>query len=153
MGLKRFTDLPEITLVSAAFFINFFWEMVQSPLYDDIHRKTYTEILVSRLHCTLGDVIILLGAYWIVAWVVRDRYWVVNLRVRHVCGFTFLGLGYTILSEWVNVDIRSAWGYGATMPRVPFVGTGLAPFLQWLLLPPLIAGVTRRFLMRKSLSH
>ena len=138
--------------MAIAFFLNFFWEMVQSPLYDDIHRKTYTEILVSRLPCTFGDVIILLGACWIVAWIARNRYWVIDFRIRHVVGFTLLGLGYTIVSEWVNVDIRSAWGYSATMPRVPWIGTGLAPFIQWVLLPPLIIGVTRRFVQASAIS-
>ncbi len=137
---------PEVPLIASAFFLNFFWEMVQSPLYDDVHRKTYGEILVSRLHCTLGDVLILLGAYWIVALAKRDRLWVTDLRLRDVAGFTFLGLGYTVVSEWVHVDLRGSWGYGAAMPRVPWIGTGLAPFIQWLLLPAVIAGVTRRLL-------
>lgn len=118
--------MPEPMLALSGFFLNFFWEMVQSPLYSDIYTKTYMQILTSRLHCTLGDVLILLGAYWIIAWMVRDRYWMIRLRVRDVAGFTLLGLGYTIVSEWINVDIRSAWGYGATMPRVFLIGTGLA---------------------------
>ncbi len=144
---------PEVPLVGAGFFLNFFWEMVQSPLYGDVYQKTYMEILMSRLHCTLGDVLILLGAYWIIAWVVKDRYWVANFRTLHVMGFMLLGLGYTIVSEWINVDIRSAWGYGATMPRVPLVGIGLAPFIQWILLPPLIAGVTRRLALGRVISE
>ena len=153
MNPRRFADLPEIPLVFSSYFINFFWEMIQSPLYDDIHRKTYGEILVSRLHCTLEDVLILLGAYWIVAWLVRNRYWVLDLRIRNVVGFTLLGLGYTIVSEWINADIRGAWGYGATMPRVPWIGTGVAPFVQWMVLPPLIASVTRRLVGSSSISR
>jgi hypothetical protein len=152
-GRRQTVSSPEIYLLFSGFFLNFFWEMAQSPLYDDVYRMTYLEILRSRLHCTLGDVLILLGGYWIVAWMVKDRYWVVGFRVRHVMGFTLLGLGYTILSEWINVDIRSAWGYGATMPRVPLVGAGLAPFMQWVLLPPLIAGVTRGFILGRAVSR
>ena len=147
---SRWLELP---LALAGFFLNFFWEMVQSPFYDDIYRKTYVEILVSRLHCTLGDVLILLSAYWIVAWLTRNRYWVMALHIRNVLLFTFLGLGYTIVSEWVNVDIRSAWNYGATMPRVPWINTGLAPFIQWVLLPPLIAGITGRLVREKAISE
>jgi hypothetical protein len=148
--LKRSAGIPEIFLALTSFFVNFFWEMVQSPFYDDVHRKTYMEILTSRLHCTLGDVLILLSAYWIMAWVVKDRYWVIGLRVRDLAGFTGLGLGYTIVSEWVNVDIRGSWGYAVTMPRVPWIGTGLTPFIQWVLLPPFIAGVTRRLVWGKT---
>lgn len=139
---------PEIPKVFSSFFFNFVWEMVQTPLYDDVPRKTYLQILISRLHCTLGDVLILLGAYWIVAWFTDNRNWLKLFRPQHLLGFTLLGLGYTLLSEWVNIDIRSAWGYSPLMPRLPLIGTGVTPFLQWLILPPAIAGVARRFLSK-----
>lgn len=142
--------LPEIPLVFSSFFFNFFWEMVQTPLYDDVSRKTYLQILISRLHCTLGDVLILLGAYWIVAWFAHSRYWVTLFRPQYLLIFTLLGLGYTLFSEWLNVDIRSAWGYSPLMPRLPLIGTGLIPFLQWLILPPMIAEMTRRFLSKEK---
>ncbi len=146
--LRTLPFIPEIPLVFSSFFLNFFWEMVQTPLYSDIQRKTYQQILISRLHCTLGDLLILLGAYWIAAWFANNRYWVTLFRPQHLLGFTLLGLGYTLFSEWVNIDIRSAWGYSPLMPRLPLIGTGLTPFLQWLILPPVIAGMTRRFLSK-----
>jgi len=31
--------------------------------------------------------------------------------------------------------VRGSWAYTPAMPRVPPLGTGLAPLLQWLLLP------------------
>ncbi|MEO6666719.1 MAG: cytochrome c [Nitrospiria bacterium] len=65
-------------------------------------------------------------------------------RLRDLAAFTALGLGYTVVSEWVNVDLRGAWGYAAAMPRLPWIGTRLAPLMQWVLLPPLIAVVIRR---------
>ncbi len=133
-----------LSLAATGFLINFSWEMIQSPLYEDVVRKPYAEILTSRVHCTLGDVAILLGAYWIVAVATGNRLWLLHGRVRDVATFTALGLGYTVVSEWVNVDLRSAWGYAAAMPRVPWIGTGLAPVLQWIVLPPLVAGVSRR---------
>jgi hypothetical protein len=141
---RKFPVLPEISLCFSSFFFNFFWEMVQTPLYDDVSQKTYLQILISRFHCTLGDVLILLSAYWIVAWFTHNRNWVTFFCPKHLLGFTLLGLGYTLVSEWVNIDIRSAWGYSPSMPRLPFIGTGLTPFLQWLILPPVIAGTTRR---------
>jgi hypothetical protein len=142
----RLAGTPEWSLAIPGFFLNFFWEMAQSAWYADVARKTYQEILVSRLHCTLGDVAILLVASWITAWLARDRYWVTALRSRDLAAFTGLGLGYTMVSEWVNVDLRSAWGYAETMPRLPWIGTGLAPVLQWLILPTMTARVARRLL-------
>jgi hypothetical protein len=142
----RLTGTLEWPIAVSGFFLNFFWEMAQSAWYVDVTRKTYQEILVSRLHCTLGDVAILLVAYWITAGLVRNRYWVAALRPRDLAAFTGLGLGYTMVSEWVNVDLRSAWGYADTMPRLPWIGTGLAPVLQWLILPTMTARVARRLL-------
>ena len=53
-----------------------------------------------------------------------------------------LGAGYTIFSEWLNVEIRHSWSYTAAMPVVPFLGTGLTPLLQWLIVPGLALAVT-----------
>jgi len=131
-------------LATTGFLINLCWEMLQSPLYEDVARKPYGEILISRLHCTVGDVVILLGAYWGMALATGDRAWLLQGRIRDIAAFSALGLGYTVVSEWVNVDLRSAWGYADTMPRVPWIGTGLAPLLQWVVLPPVIAVVSRR---------
>lgn len=40
------------------------------------------------------------------------------------------GAGYTIYSEWFNVDVRGSWAYTDLMPVVPVIGTTLAPLLQ-----------------------
>ena len=53
-----------------------------------------------------------------------------------------LGAGYTIFSEWLNVEIRRSWSYTAAMPVVPFIGTGLTPLLQWLIVTTLALTVT-----------
>ena len=53
-----------------------------------------------------------------------------------------LGAGYTILSEWLNVEIRRTWSYAAAMPLVPWLGTGVAPLAQWLVVPGLAFAIT-----------
>jgi hypothetical protein len=35
----------QLALAATGFLINFFWEMIRSPLYDDVKRKPYAEIL------------------------------------------------------------------------------------------------------------
>ena len=58
---------------------------------------------------------------------------------------TIAGLAYTIFSEWLNVEVRQSWAYSDLMPRLPPLGTGLAPVMQWLLLPGLaLTFVTKR---------
>ena len=48
-----------------------------------------------------------------------------------------LGVAYTILSEWLNVEIRRTWSYTAAMPVLPLIGTGLTPLLRWVVVPGL----------------
>jgi hypothetical protein len=44
----------------------------------------------------------------------------------------------------LNVDVRQTWAYTDLMPKVPPLGTGLAPLLQWLLLPSVALHLARR---------
>ena len=46
-----------------------------------------------------------------------------------------LGVGYTIYSEWMNVNVRGNWAYAPAMPTLPGIGTGLFPLLQWIVVP------------------
>jgi hypothetical protein len=48
-----------------------------------------------------------------------------------------LGLGYTAFSEWLNIGVRRAWAYSDLMPVLPWLGTGLSPLAQWLVVPAL----------------
>ena len=43
-------------------------------------------------------------------------------------------MSYTIFSEGLNVEIWQTWAYTDFMLRLPPLGTGLTPLLQWLLL-------------------
>jgi hypothetical protein len=47
------------------------------------------------------------------------------------------GLGYTIMSEWLNTAVWVSWSYSSVMPVLPWLGTGLSPLLQWLVVPAL----------------
>ena len=48
-----------------------------------------------------------------------------------------LGVGYTNLSECLNVQILRRWSYTAAMPVLPLIGTGLTPLFQWVVVPGL----------------
>jgi hypothetical protein len=45
------------------------------------------------------------------------------------------GAAYTVFSEWLNVEVLRTWSYTALMPRVPLLGTGLSPLVQWVVVP------------------
>ncbi|HEY9567843.1 MAG TPA: hypothetical protein VIR38_07125 [Thalassobaculum sp.] len=114
---------------------NLAWEFAQLPLYTIWHGGTPREIAFAALHCTGGDVLIagaaLLGALLVAGtgeWP-HDRF--ATVAVLAMLG----GLGYTVFSEWLNTEIRASWAYTETMPRLPLIGTGLAPLAQWIVVP------------------
>ena len=65
-----------------------------------------------------------------------------------------LGTAYTIFSEWLNVAIRGTWSYTVAMPVLPWLGTGLTPLLQWLIVPGLaLAIVGHRYRRARRLAR
>jgi hypothetical protein len=70
--------------------------------------------------------------------------WLTVLRRYVVAIAVGGGLAYTVFSEWLNTEIRGSWAYTAWMPALPLIGSGLAPFLQWVLVPPLALWWARR---------
>jgi hypothetical protein len=90
----------------------------------------------SRLHCALGDVLILLGCFWIVALFWPGRGWFAAGRLAPRLLFVSLGLAYTAAGELLHTRLFLSWAYAPEMPRI--FGVSLAPFLQWLLIPSLL---------------
>jgi len=58
-----------------------------------------------------------------------DGFWRVAALVI-VCG-----LVYTGYSEWLNATVRHSWTYSGLMPVIPWLGLGVSPMLQWLVIP------------------
>lgn len=127
---------PELLLVIWGFLLNAAWEFLHSSLYVD-HATGWAYVLWSRVHCTVGDVLILLVCFWLTALVMRSRHWFAKSnRLLPSALFVIFGLAYTMFSEWFNTTIRESWTYAASMPTV--VGIGLSPILQWIVIPPII---------------
>ena len=64
-------------------------------------------------------------------------YWRVGIPV------VLIGIGYTGYSEWINVEVRHTWAYSDLMPRLPLLGTGVSPLLQWMVIPILALLIAR----------
>jgi hypothetical protein len=115
---------------------NLVWEFAHMPLYTIWREGTWGEIVFAAVHCTGGDILIAMSALMLAlmpagrGWpfVAPTRRWVTTLTV-------VFGLGYTLFSEWLNIVIRAAWAYSDLMPIVPFIGAGLSPVLQWIVIP------------------
>ncbi len=150
MNIKSFRVLrTELKLIGWGALLNGFWEFAQSPLYTD-HRLGAGHVLWTRLHCTGGDLLILLGAFWITAILFHGRdWWRRKSILPAIAIFTSLGFGYTAFSEWLNTEVVGAWAYAPAMPRLGV--WGVSPLLQWLLLPPLIIYLGRRSRVRSDL--
>ena len=125
---------------------NLVWEAGQIPLYTIWSIGTTREIFVAVTHCTGGDVLIatatlLLAALF--AWLLGWRPFGYPMAPTA----TVLGIAYTILSEWLNVAVWHTWSYSPAMPVLPWLSTGLAPTLQWLVVPAsafAISGMRKR---------
>jgi hypothetical protein len=75
--------------------------------------------------------LVLLGALLIVG----DPLWL-QPRFHAVAAVAILGgLAYTVFGEWLNAAIRGSWAYADAMPRLPFVGAGILPLAQWIVIP------------------
>lgn len=120
------------------------WETAQLPLYTLWYRSEPGYILYSLIHCTAGDLLILLVAYELVAILVHNRHWYSGPVRLTGALFTLFGAAYTVYSETLNTAPGGAWGYIARMPLVPVLDIGATPLLQWILIPPLLLWLMRR---------
>ena len=121
------------------------WEIAQLPLYTLWWEESAGAIAYAVLHCTLGDALIGVAALAWALLLTADRAWPAQGFRRVLVAAVAIGVAYTIYSEWLNIEVRRAWAYTEAMPRLPWLGTGLGPLLQWSVLPPLALVAARRF--------
>jgi len=78
-------------------------------------------------------VLIAAATYLIAAAPLRNARWIDARRLAGGAVAIVAGISYTTLSEWLNVSVRGSWAYAPVMPQL--FGIGLAPLLQWLVVP------------------
>ena len=140
------TATPEFNVAIFALLLNFAWEILQAPLYASMADMPHAQVTKACLQATLGDAVIMLLAYGAVAAIAHNRHWIVAASGWQLILFITIGVSITGAIEWLATRgywIEN-WNYLATMPLVPGTGIGLAPVLQWVLLPPLLAWFVRR---------
>ena len=121
-----------LLVVTAA---NLMWETAQAPLYTLWRMATPLEIVQAIVHCTLGDLVIATAALIAALALVGSPAWP-DRRAGALIATVVIGTtGYTIYSEYVNVVVKQSWAYTEWMPRLPWLGTGLSPLAQWLIVP------------------
>ena len=107
-------------------------------------EQPYPAILQLAALATFGDVVLTLIAYGAVAAVARDQDWLRSPSRRQMLLLVASGLAMTVVLEALMVYVWARWAYQPVMPLV--FGIGLAPLVQWMLLPPLTLWLARRHL-------
>ena len=126
-----------------AFAFNLAWEIAHVRLYTIWLEADRAIIARALLHCTLGDVVIALGAFTLAGIVLRRFDWPMA-RPLAGCVIVIIGaMAFTVWSEWNNVYRIGGWAYAPAMPTI--YGIGLSPLLQWLFIPPAMVFACRRY--------
>jgi len=111
------------------------WELLQLPLYAMRQTGTVGQIAFAVLHCTAGDLAIAAAALAFALAIVGSPDWPAR-RFGLVLGCCVaVGATYNDLQQYLNVVVRRVWAYSASMPVLPGLGTGLAPLIQWIVVP------------------
>ncbi len=113
------------------------WETAQLPFYTIWSTATRGALAFAVAHCTGGDILIALTALVASLATAGASTWPAH-RFASVSALTLgIGIGYAVFSEWWNVAVRGTWAYAASMPTLPWIGTGVSPLLQWAVVPTL----------------
>ena len=126
---------PELDLLILAFPMHFTWEVLQAPLFRSMQEVSHMDGIRICLQATLGDMAILLLAFWFTALVASTRHWVAQPSRRAIAAWLFFGLAITIALEFYSTEVTHRWAYSPSMWRLPLAGTGVAPVMQWIVLP------------------
>jgi len=135
---------PETNVALFAFLLNLPWELGQIPMFKNMPSLAHWDGVIMCTRAAAGDAVIALFAFWLVAATARTREWIRNPSGATLGAFVAIGLVVTVALEYWATQIGGRWEYAEQMPRLPLLGTGLAPLLQWLLIPPLVVWLVRR---------
>ena len=150
-AVSAVTDAPEFSVAIFALLLNFAWEILQAPLYAGMADMPHAQVTKVCLQATVGDAVIMLLAYGAVAAVARSRRWIVAASGWQLTLFITIGVSITAAIELLATRGQwfGNWSYLPTMPLLPGTRIGLAPLLQWVVLPLLTVWFVRRQLAHR----
>jgi hypothetical protein len=142
----------ELRFMLVAFLLSLIYELAHSPLYLFVDATTVWIKLYYIIHCSFRDLAPFLLGYHIVAIIVKKWLWLYeDYSFRNVALYTFFAFCYTIFSELYHVHILKSWAFKASMPLVPILKIGITPFLQNLILPPIVVKIAKStYLLNKK---
>jgi hypothetical protein len=143
-NFHHWLNAPEWTIGVFSFLLSFLWEIQQMPFYKTLPSLSYSDITRNCTLATVGDVGIVLTAFWTVAAFSKSRQWFQHPDRWQMSVFILVGVVITIVFEALATGSLNRWQYADSMPTLPVLGTGLVPLLMWFLMPPLTIWFTKR---------
>lgn len=134
-------------IIAFSFLLNFFWEMLQMPLYEGMEPGIQTTLFCAL--AAVADAVMVLLIYYAFGLIYKSPLWIKHLNyVRVILLILTGGLG-AVLMELRHLHSET-WGYKQTMPLIPFVDVGVLPVLQFMSLPLLSYVISFYFIKKKS---
>jgi len=141
---------PELDLLILSFPMHFTWEFLQAPLYRNMQDATHMDGIRICLQATLGDMVIALIAFWVASFLAGTRQWAAQPNRLAIAAWLSAGLAITVVLEFFSTEVAGRWVYDVSMLRLPVIGTGIAPLLQWIVVPMLVLWYLRRLSARTA---
>jgi hypothetical protein len=140
----RMLSAQETNVAVFAFLLNFPWEFWQLPFFASPSPRLRSEEIGLCTLATLGDGVIAVVGFWLVAAWTGSRAWVLRPTPAQLAAFLAVGVAITIVLERLATGVFERWAYSDSMPVVPVLRVGLLPLLQWLIIPPAVVWFVRR---------
>lgn len=139
-------DHPAFNVAIFALLLSLPWEFGQMRLYVGSAGMSHLQGIQICMAATVGDAVIMLIAFGVVAVAARSPAWVRAPTMRQVLGFVAIGLVISIGVEIMATrsDGLFSWRYAPAMPVTPVFGVGLVPLLMWVVVPLLVLWFARR---------
>lgn len=140
-AFKRFVIITSVL----AFLLNIAWELMQAPFY-----QGYTGSLQHIAFCILAaiaDAIMVLFLYFGFALIYKNSFWAYSLTWQRILLIMIIGGIGATLTEMIYTSL-GGWAYTKGMPIIPIINVGLAPVLQFMILPVIIYALSFRFLKK-----
>lgn len=136
-----------LVLAGFGFASNLIWENLQAPLYGYSYVKFWQHFGMC-FWATIGDVVFIVVLYGIMAWLRKNWFWILEIKIQDIVILLLLGGLGAVVIEKVALGLF-AWRYTSAMPVIPWLKVGLIPVLQMLILP-LWSFYLTRFILNKQ---
>jgi hypothetical protein len=144
MGLQesplKINFLLWLFIIAAA--INWPWEMLQMPAYQEMAYRSWSETAWRCFQASLGDGLITVFVYSLTVLVLRAPHKEKSaMRMKSFISLAILGAMVAVVMERLALS-AGRWSYSTVMPIVPILEVGLLPLLQLVILIPLAVKLT-----------